>query len=443
MKIDGELCVSIGGVVGQLRLRRVPAALMARVRKQYAPFTLPCSPRIHCAFSLTVTFTEGARPPADRQPVVRSTSDEIDVWRSDFSAALTAGATAAPWTGVGECQATAVALEALLRILWSVFLPRHGGVLFHACGFRQGGQGFVAAGHVGAGKTALARKIPDRDDLLGDAAVVIHRGATGSWRVSGTPFHGGLGRTAVSLESFSLAALTFLDQQPQLAVSRLPRAEAVLRALECLICYQTDGETVQRNFALVLGLCSQVPTLLLASAASTPLPAILAAVQSAAGIGAVRRGQAAPQSTRELISSLRAKLARHSSYAFRPQGTSMLPLVRSGDSVFIEAVREDQCAPGDVIVYWQAGPRPADDVLICHRMVARVAEGSTSRVYAKGDSLGHIESFSSGRQGEVIGRVQAVSRQGRARAVPSRLGSLALLGLSLMLGPLWKARLRF
>jgi hypothetical protein len=441
MKIDGELRVSIGGVVGQLRLRRVPAALMARIRKQYAAFTLPGSPRVHCAFSLTVTFTMGARPPADRQPVVRSTSDEIDVWRSDFSAALTAGATADPWTGVGECQATAVALEALLRIVWSVFLPRHEAVLFHACAFRQGGQAFVAAGHVGAGKTALARKVPDRDDLLGDAAVVIHRGATGSWRVSGTPFHGGLGRTAVSLESFSLAALTFLDQQPQLAVSKLPRAEAVLRALECLICFQTDGDTVQRNFALVLSLCTQVPTLLLASEASTPFPAILAAVSAAAGISPARTSHT-PQSSRELISALRAKLARHGSYAFQPQGTSMLPLVRSGDAVFIEAVREDQCAPGDVILYWQVGIRPADDALVCHRMVARVPEGATNRVYAKGDSLGHIESFASGHA-EVIGRVQAVSRQGRARAVPSRLGSLALLGLSLMLGPLWKARLRF
>ena len=59
-----------------------------------------------------------------------------------------------------------------------------------------------------------------------------------------------------------------------------------------------------------------------------------------------------------------------------------------------------------------------------------------SHVYAKGDAIPHIEQFENGRQAEILGKVQAISRDGRTSPVPGRSRSLAMLFGSLVSMPL-------
>jgi hypothetical protein len=154
-----------------------------------------------------------------------------------------------------------------------------------------------------------------------------------------------------------------------------------------------------------------------------------------------------------MISELRWALKANGQYAYTPRGSSMRPWLRDGDALFIEAAEASRMVPGDVVLYWTPGPRPDDDRLTCHRLVARGragrrsqgsdgvgvgVDGGEARLYLKGDSLSSIEGFRDGREAEVLGRVSAVSRDGRAVPVPGRVGSLARLVGSLVATPFLK-----
>jgi hypothetical protein len=197
---------------------------------------------------------------------------------------------------------------------------------------------------------------------------------------------------------------------------------------------------VQQNFSLAIELCGAVPAFLCASQAGTPFADVWRVMQPMLRSSLGDAGRAS--STRELISALRANLTRHGSYAFQPQGTSMRPWLRAGDSLFVEAAAETELFPGDVVLYWRAGRSPERDRLICHRVVGRRRTGGRNRVYAKGDALGGIERFDDGREATVIGRVRSISRGGEIMPVPGRMRSMGILLGSLLLMPLMKLMAR-
>jgi hypothetical protein len=116
----------------------------------------------------------------------------------------------------------------------------------------------------------------------------------------------------------------------------------------------------------------------------------------------------------------------------------MRPWLKSGDSLFIQAAAESELAAGDILLYWTPGATPDDDVLTCHRMVGRVPamRGAGPKFLMKGDALSRIDSFENGRQSEILGKVAAISRDGKTWPVPGRLGNLARLFGSLVAIPI-------
>lgn len=145
-----------------------------------------------------------------------------------------------------------------------------------------------------------------------------------------------------------------------------------------------------------------------------------------------------------MISEFRWMLMQSKQYAYRPQGSSMRPWLRAGDALFIQTVGEAELATGDILLYWTPGPTADEDRLTCHRLVARLGAGAASageqkfKFFMKGDALSSIEAFENGRQSEILGRVSAVSRNGKAVPMPGRLGNLARLVGSLVATPLLK-----
>jgi hypothetical protein len=151
-------------------------------------------------------------------------------------------------------------VDCVLRSLYATILPRLGGLLIHGCGLRHAEVGVVFPGRSGAGKTTLARKAPDADDVLSDEIVAVRRDDDGGWRVHGTPFWGDFARGGISMRSWPLRTLAFLAQAPRDTVTMTPivSSDATLRLLGCFLSFAHDRATVERNLALAVQLCAEI-----------------------------------------------------------------------------------------------------------------------------------------------------------------------------------------
>jgi hypothetical protein len=313
-------------------------------------------------------------------------------------------------------------------------------MLVHSCGLRHAEVGVVFPGQSGAGKTTLARKAPDADDVLSDEIVVIRRADDGGWRVHGSPFWGDFARGGISMRSWPLRTLAFLAQAPRDAVTMTPivSSEATLRLLGCFMSFANDRTTMERNLALAVQLASEVRSVEASLTKNVPTADIFRKLAPHLGPEVTRK--VPPANPREMISEFRSILRKHRSYAFKPRGGSMRPWLKSGDSLFIQSAAEAELAAGDILLYWTPGATPDQDALTCHRMVGRVpgTRGAAAKFLTKGDALSQIEKFENHRQSEILGKVAAISRDGKTWPVPGRIGNLARLFGSLVAIPILK-----
>jgi hypothetical protein len=459
-----EIMIAVGGIVTHLELEGATTAIVEQIKERYGAFEMPPAPRAERQLSLRLRLRPASSPgafmdetSASRRPLsVAMRAQLLTAERWDFAVQLAAAV--APTTststelerssptfrGGGWCVESPFALDAILRVLHASVLPLFGGMLVHACGLGLGDDdatGLVFAGASGAGKTTLARHAAtDREvAVLSDEIVVIRRSADG-WRVHGTPFWGDFGRGGRSMRSWPLGALAFLSHGPSVGppamMERLAPADATRRLLGCFLAFAGDRATATRNLALAGVLCSEVPTVEAALTRDVSMREIRHGLEPILGAHGLDGRQPLP--AREMISELRHFLRTREAYALRPMGTSMLPWLRSGDTVFVEAADARTAATGDVVLYWRPGAAPENDALVCHRLVARLpARGAGgTKLLVKGDALPRFEVLACGRDSEILGRVASVMRAGKTLPVPPRATRLAQLGASLLATPL-------
>jgi hypothetical protein len=441
-----EIVLSIGGVVAHLELAGAQPVFMEQLRARYGAFEMPAAPWVQRDISLRLTLDSAAPPGApgrraeiDAHPLtVSAAGRSISVERWDFAVKVTAESGRAPhasYRGSGHCEMNPFAIDCMLRVLYATVLPRVGGMLIHSCGLRHAEVGVVFPGRSGAGKSTLARKTPDADDVLSDELVAVRRSDDGTWRVHGSPFWGDFARGGISMRSWPLRTLAFLAQAPRDAVTMTPivSSDATLRLLGCFLSFATDRATVERNLAIAVQLCAEVRSVEASLTKNVPTADIFRKLAPHLGPEVTRK--VPPASAREMISEFRSFLRKHRSYAFKPKGSSMRPWLKSGDSLFIQSAPEAELAAGDILLYWSPGATPDEDALTCHRMVGRVP-GNATKYLTKGDAMSRIESFENRRECEILGKVAAVSRDGKTWPVPGRIGNLARLFGSLVAIPI-------
>lgn len=430
-----EFLLSIAGITGRLSLD-LSDPLIAQLRDRYDDFLVPPAPWVRRDFSIRLAaHPSTSRAPGETPPVVQSSDAGIRIGRWDFEARLEAGGAGRPWNGTGTIQESVYSVDTFLRILWSVLLRRAEGGLFHACGLKAGEEGVLFPGVSGAGKTTLARKAAALEDVLSDEIVPVRRMESGGWRIYASPFWGEFGKGRGSLSGLRLAAAGFLKKADRLSLDPMATGDAAQLLLETLLCFELDREAVDRNVQLALRLASEVPMLSASTALATPAGEVLAGITRP-----LKDSPPPPRTSREVISELRSLLKTGGQHAIVSKGASMRPWIRSGDTLFIQALGETTPSAGDVLVYWVPGETEEGDALICHRMIAGAR---TSRTLTKGDAHASIERVRDGREAEILGIVTALSRNGAVRPLRGRLGRLAAVLASLVAAPVVRVREAF
>ena len=108
-------------------------------------------------------------------------------------------------------------------------------------------------------------------------------------------------------------------------------------------------------------------------------------------------------------------------YRGHPEGTSMWPLVRSGDGIVVAQTAEEEIRIGDVVVFWQGGTK-----LVAHRLVRIDCGEGPKRYWMRGDFRRRMDKPVG--YDAIVGRVEAIERGGktiRTKSAGFRLKSCA------------------
>ena len=279
-------------------------------------------------------------------------------------------------------------------------------MLIHGCGLRHAAIGVIFPGVSGAGKSTLARKALDADDVLSDEIVAVRRLDDG-WRVFGTPFWGDFARGGISMRSWPLRTVAFLNQAREVAMTPITSSDATLRLLGCFLAFTTDRASVERSLAVAVQLCAEVRSVEASLTRTAPTATVFRKLGPHLGPEVTRA--VPPANARELISEFRALLRKQRSYVFRPKGsaTGAGAWIKSGESLAVQPPGLGApLAPGDVVLAWIPGPTPDEDVLACRRL---------SQASAREAAI----------EGELLGRLTLISRDGKTLPLPGRVGDLA------------------
>ncbi len=413
-----KLTLSIGGVVGQVELDGAPPVFLEQVRARYGAFRLPAAGAVAADFSLRLRIDPLAAPGSsaarrlqetEAHPLaVTARGNVLSAERWDFAVRLARrsarGGGPLGFRGQGRCEASPFALDCVLRVLFATLLPRVGGMLIHGCGLRHAAVGVVFPGVSGAGKTTLARKAPDADDVLSDELVAVRRLDDG-WRVFGTPFWGDFARGGISMRSWPLRTVAFLNQAREVAMTPITSSDATLRLLGCFLAFATDRASVERSLGVAVRLCGEIRSVEASLTRTAPTAAVFRKLAPHLGPEVTRK--VPPANARELISEFRALLRKQRAYTFRPKGAAAGGWLKSGDALAVESPGPGApLAPGDVVLSWIAGATPEEDALACRRLPERGLDAAAL-------------------QGELLGRVKLVARDGRTLPLPGRIGDLA------------------
>ena len=105
----------------------------------------------------------------------------------------------------------------LSEVLMVCLLAKYRGLMVHACGIDDRGQGYLFAGNSTHGKTTMARLWKDYANILNDDRIVIRKKGDHFW-MYGTPWHGEY--TGVSPQGVPIEKIFFLNHAEKNSVKK-------------------------------------------------------------------------------------------------------------------------------------------------------------------------------------------------------------------------------
>lgn len=158
--------------------------------------------------------------------------------------------------GSGTLQEDIYTFDSLLRVLWTQVLLMKHGFLVHACGIRNGSEGYLFPGSSGRGKTTLARKAPRSnvfsDELVG--IVVTNKRCL----IMGTPFWGEFQQGGTPIIQ-SLKGTYFLEQSKYIKITEMSPQVAMRNLLKCVLFFSHAPTGIKKLLGLVKQCVSHIP----------------------------------------------------------------------------------------------------------------------------------------------------------------------------------------
>lgn len=150
------------------------------------------------------------------------------------------------------------ALQSILRVLYSYFLPGSGALLVHSSGLARNGRAYAFPGKSTAGKTTIAKNSPGAT-LLSDEMVIFTPGNIDKpARAFGTPFYGTLEQPGENVQA-PLQGLYFPVKAQENQLRPLGLRDALARLLPNIVFYSQQPERVQQVVDLATSLVETVP----------------------------------------------------------------------------------------------------------------------------------------------------------------------------------------
>jgi hypothetical protein len=222
----GEVRLEIGGVRAALETDRDEVVALAA--RRYAGFLSGAA----VDWRFTIDRREhGLVPLIDVVVRQRNGSRELELERHDFLATLDV-ARRAGTVALGALDE--IALDAFLRVAYSIALLDAGALLLHASSVARADRGYVFPGRSGSGKTTVTRLSPGATLLSDELSIVTRDG-----RCYGTPFWGELARAGEN-RGVRAAGLYVLRQADHHAVTPLRPPQALHALLPNVVFFARD-----------------------------------------------------------------------------------------------------------------------------------------------------------------------------------------------------------
>ena len=211
---------------------------IGRAARRYSPYV------VSGRADVTLDWTEGVPPRSPHWPnpsVLDGEGGRLVISRRDFHGEVEGR------RGQFVTQPKLLALDSFLRVLMTEILAKRGGVLFHSVGIGTR----LFPGRSDAGKTTLASLAP-KQSVLSDEIVAVLPTVKG-FVLHATPFWGSF-RRGTNTDRKPLRAIFFLHRRRKERIDRVTSSEALMRILECLLCFCDDDARAE----LLLKICSNL-----------------------------------------------------------------------------------------------------------------------------------------------------------------------------------------
>lgn len=147
--------------------------------------------------------------------------------------------------------------DALLRILYSLWLVKSGGFLLHAAGVKDNDDAYVFSGVSGSGKTTVARLSEDNKVIQNDELIAI-KSFNGSYQVYGTPFMGEFARGGQNCTG-DLRQIFLLKKDNRNFLAPLDQGQRLKELFQCILFFGENTNLLNTLFNLCTDIAEKIP----------------------------------------------------------------------------------------------------------------------------------------------------------------------------------------